>query len=153
MKDDTPETSPQAEKFDFSTFPEDTLFYERRDRPERRSMFGNKPEDLQGTPHVPKERRAKKERRRRIDPTTFEKQYTEDELEFMNAMQQFKVQTCKSFPTHGDVLRVALSLGYRKVILAPPGELEPREEGGEAEEMGAIVPIDRGLACPDEPSQ
>ena len=62
-----------------------------------------------------KERRARKERRRRIDPTTFEKQYTEDELEFMNAMQRFKVQSCKSFPSHGDVLRVALSLGYRKV--------------------------------------
>jgi hypothetical protein len=60
------------------------------------------------------ERRAKKERRRRIDPTTFEKQYTDDELEFMNAMQRFKVQSGKSFPSHGDVLRVAHSLGYRQ---------------------------------------
>ena len=41
-------------------------------------------------PAGPEMRQAKKERRRRIDPTTFEKQYTADELEFMNAMQRFK---------------------------------------------------------------
>jgi hypothetical protein len=29
-------------------------------------------------------------------------------------MQQFKVQSCKSFPSHGDVLQVAYALGYRK---------------------------------------
>ena len=70
----------------------------------------------QEVPRPKPERRAKKERRRRIDPTTFEKQYTVDELEFMNAMQRFKVQTCKAFPSHGDVLQVALSLGYRKSV-------------------------------------
>ena len=32
----------------------------------------------------------------------------------MNAMQQFKVQSCKSFPSHGDVLQVAYALGYRR---------------------------------------
>jgi hypothetical protein len=84
-----------------------------------------------------KERRERKERRRRIDPTTFEKQYTEDELEFMNAMQRFKVQSCKSFPSHGDVLRVALSLGYRKVVAVETADsediLEELEPSGETE--------------------
>ena len=65
------------------------------------------------------ERRAKKDRRRRIDPTTFEKQYTPDEMEFMNAMQRFKESSGKSFPSHGDVLRVAVALGYRHVIDEP----------------------------------
>jgi hypothetical protein len=112
MSDDTQETSLSSEKFDESAFPRDTLFHERRDNKERRGKLIARSDG----PHPPKERRARKERRRRIDPTTFEKQYTEDELEFMNAMQQFKVQSCKSFPSHGDVLRVAFSLGYRKVV-------------------------------------
>jgi len=70
--------------------------------------------------HPPVEKRIKKERRRRIDPTTFEKQYTSDEIEFMNAMQRFKLQTGKSYPSYGEVLRVAHRLGYRKVTSAEP---------------------------------
>jgi hypothetical protein len=62
------------------------------------------------------ERQPRRERRRRIDPTTFEKQYTEDELEFMNAMQRFKERTGKAFPTHGEVIKVAISLGYLKPV-------------------------------------
>jgi hypothetical protein len=88
--------------FDFTAYPPDTLFYERR---------GPKPEDPAQQPPPP---RPKKERRRRVDPTTFEKQYTTEELEFMNAMQRFKVQSGKTFPSHGEVLRVARRLGYSK---------------------------------------
>ena len=58
--------------------------------------------------------KIKKRRRRRIDPTTFEKQYTEDELEFMTAMQRFKTRSGRAFPTHREVLKVAADLGYRK---------------------------------------
>jgi hypothetical protein len=108
---DNDETRPEPAKFDFSAFPADTLFYDRRSGLERRDR---KP-PLAETPTAgAPERRAKKERRRRIDPTTFEKQYTDDELEFMNAIQQFKTQSGKSFPSHGDVLRIAARLGYRK---------------------------------------
>ena len=74
--------------------------------------------------------RRRKERRRRVDPTTFEKQYTPDELEFMNAMQHFKVQTGQTFPTHGDVLRIARVLGYRRV--APPDPEPPGMNGRSA---------------------
>jgi hypothetical protein len=112
---DHDETKQEPEKFDFSAFPPDTLFHERREKLDRRSRADAKHDDA-SSPRPPAERRTKKERRRRIDPTTFEKQYTEDELEFMNAMQRFKVQTGKSFPTHGDVLKVAFALGYRKLI-------------------------------------
>jgi hypothetical protein len=109
---DTDETPPESVKFDFSAFPPDTLFYDRRSGPERRHRpVPAKPETSASRPLVP---RAKKERRRRIDPTTFEKQYTDDELEFMNAVQQFKTQSGKSFPSHGEVLRIAARLGYRK---------------------------------------
>jgi hypothetical protein len=140
MKDDTTETPEGAEKFDYSAFPENTLFHERRG-PDRRSRFPAKPaaDSKAEASHVPKERRARKERRRRIDPTTFEKQYTDDELEFMNAMQQFKVQTCKSFPTFGDVLRVAYSLGYRKLTDDPSDELIPGLADDEPEPMLGLV--------------
>ena len=114
---DKEETKPDSVKFDFDAFPMDTLFHERRTAIERRlpaAVSKALEEQLANRPKS--ERRAKKERRRRIDPTTFEKQYTDDELEFMNAMQSFKNQSGKSFPSHGDVLRVSLSLGYRKII-------------------------------------
>jgi hypothetical protein len=112
---DTPKTPVETPKFDFSAYPADTLFYDRREGLERR-------EPLPAPPVVaaPPERRAKKERRRRIDPTTFEKQYTPDELEFMTAMQQFKVRTGKAFPTYAEVLNVARSLGYSRVVASPP---------------------------------
>ena len=106
------ETPAAKEKFDFAAYPPDTLFHERRTGVDRRAPVGPST--------APSERRVKSERRRRIDPTTFEKQYTDDELEFMNAMQRFKVQTGKVFPSHGDVIRVAVSLGYRRGIEAEP---------------------------------
>lgn len=98
--------TPRGEEiFDFSSYPEDTLFHDRR-------TAAPAPGDEK--PRQSVERKPKAERRKRIDPTTFEKQYTPEELEFMSAMQQFKVQTGKAFPTHGEVLRVAEKLGYRK---------------------------------------
>ena len=60
-------------------------------------------------------RREKRDRRKRVDPTTFEKQYTVEEIEFMNAMQQFKMQSGKAFPSHGDTLRIAIAMGYRQI--------------------------------------
>ena len=82
-------------------------------------------------PAAADQRRAKKERRRRIDPTTFEKQYTADEMEFMNAMQRFKEASGKSFPTHGEVLKVAVALGYRRVIDDPEPEWDDTTDNGE----------------------
>lgn len=117
------ETKPDAPSFDFGAFPTDTLFHERREGRERRHREGETASAPVERP--PTERRARKERRRRIDPTTFEKQYTDDELEFMNAMQRFKVQSGKAFPSHADVLRVAASLGYRRVVEDDPSDDDP----------------------------
>lgn len=111
---DNEETTPDVPKFDFSAYPPDTLFHERRTGKERRD--GAPTEAAQTSDNPAPERRQRKERRRRVDPTTFEKQYTEEELEFMNAMQAFKVRSGRVFPTHGEVLRVAVSLGYRRPV-------------------------------------
>jgi hypothetical protein len=126
MTDDNNETNPTTPEFDFSSFPRNTLFHERRTGRDRRKQFTAHAGDESPSPRAcPVERRVKKERRRRIDPTTFEKQYTDDEMEFMNAIQRFKERTGKSFPTHGDVLEVAAALGYRRVVIDhDPGLVE-----------------------------
>ena len=111
----------QAPKFDFSAFPEDTLFLDRRTLPERRDA--PRAEAVPAGP--PRERRARKERRRRVDPTTFEKQYTEDEVEFMNAIQAFKTRSGKTFPTHRDILGIAFQLGYSQ-----PASLDDEDDAG-----------------------
>ena len=58
------------------------------------------------------ERRQKVNRRRQIDPTTCERDYTTSELEFMNAIDDYKRKSGRMFPTCSEVLEVIRSLGY-----------------------------------------
>jgi len=115
MPSDNDKTKSPPDEFDLSDFPENTLFIDRRSGRDRRDKTDRgKPADKAGqaSPRPHPEARVRKERRKRIDPTTFEKQYTGDELEFMNAMQRYKERTGKAFPTYGEVIKVAVSLGY-----------------------------------------
>lgn len=59
--------------------------------------------------------RRKVERRRQIDPTTCERDYRPDEVEFMTAMDDYKRRSGRMFPTWSEVLEVIRDLGYRKV--------------------------------------
>jgi hypothetical protein len=61
-----------------------------------------------------KERRNQGERRRQVDPTTCEKDYNDEEIIFMKAMDQYKRSNRRPFPTWSEVLEVLRSLGYRK---------------------------------------
>ena len=61
------------------------------------------------------ERRAKVNRRRQIDPTTCEREYSDDEVEFMQALDAYKRKNGRMFPTCSEVLEVVRSLGYTKV--------------------------------------
>lgn len=67
------------------------------------------------------------ERRRQVDPTTCERDYTDDEIEFMKAMDQYKRDNRRPFPTWSEVLEVLASLGYRRVAetTALPGNSKP----------------------------
>jgi hypothetical protein len=56
-------------------------------------------------------------RRRFVDPTTSEREYTEAEMEFMLAMNEYKRKSGRMFPTWSEVLEVLRSLGYEKVVL------------------------------------
>ncbi len=61
------------------------------------------------------EKRRTSERRRLIDPTTCERDYTQDETDFMKAMDRYKRENRRPYPTLSEVLEVLHSLGYRKV--------------------------------------
>ena len=61
------------------------------------------------------ERRKTVERRRQIDPTTCERDYRPDEVEFMKAMDDYKRRSGRQFPTWSEVLEVIRDIGYRKV--------------------------------------
>ena len=60
------------------------------------------------------ERREKVNRRRQIDPTTCEREYTPAEIEFMAALDLYKRTSGRMFPTCSEVLEVLISLGYEK---------------------------------------
>ena len=60
------------------------------------------------------ERRVKVTRRRQIDPTTCERDYSDDELEFMSALDDYKRRNGRMFPTCSEILEVLKGIGYVK---------------------------------------
>jgi hypothetical protein len=78
--------------------------------------------------------RRQGERRRQVDPTTCEKDYSDEEIIFMKAMDQYKRANRRPFPTWSEVLEVLLSLGYRKTedaTVLPGIQLQPQATGDE----------------------
>jgi hypothetical protein len=78
------------------------------------------------------ERREKVSRRRQIDPTTCERDYTDQEVEFMNALDDYKRKSGRMFPTCSEVLEVIQTLGYVKLTstgtcsaMATPASAKP----------------------------
>jgi hypothetical protein len=61
------------------------------------------------------ERREKVARRRQIDPTTCERDYSNDEIEFMHALDAYKRFSGRMFPTCSEILEVIRALGYVRV--------------------------------------
>ncbi|MEZ6142341.1 MAG: hypothetical protein R3B84_17420 [Zavarzinella sp.] len=77
------------------------------------------------------EKRRTSERRRLIDPATCERNYNEAEIEFMQAMERYKRENRRPFPTLSEVLEVLVSLGYRKVELATDLPGKKRDTSGD----------------------
>lgn len=74
--------------------------------------------DRQASAKATKAAKARKvsKRRRNVDPTTCDRDYSADELEFIQAIELYKKTSGRSFPTWSEVLEVARSLGYQKVM-------------------------------------
>ena len=53
--------------------------------------------------------------------TTCERDYNNEEIEFMKAMDQYKRENRRPFPTWSEVLEVLRAMGYRKV--AEPSQM------------------------------
>jgi hypothetical protein len=69
-------------------------------------------------------KRTKIQRRRQIDPTTCERDYSGDEVEFMQAMDAYKRKNGRMFPTCSEILEVIRDLGYtRPDRIADPASL------------------------------
>jgi len=69
-------------------------------------------------------KRTKTQRRRQIDPTTCERDYSGDEVEFMQAMDAYKRKNGRMFPTCSEILEVIRDLGYsRPDRIADPASL------------------------------
>jgi hypothetical protein len=83
---------------------------DRRSRPDQRQKNEPVPVERRAFP-----RRAKVNRRRQIDPTTCERDYSPDEIEFMNALDEYKRTSGRMFPTCSEVLEVIRNLGYQKL--------------------------------------
>ena len=54
-------------------------------------------------------------RRRQIDPTTCERDYSLEEVEFMRALDSYKRTHGRMFPTCSEILEVLRELGYVRV--------------------------------------
>ena len=108
----------------------DVVVTDRRRRSRRRKRI--QPEADSTASYTPQDRpevsdRRKQDRRRQIDPTTCERDYSGCEVEFMRAMDDYKRKSGRPFPTWSEVLEVLMSIGYRKV--AEPTEMEWRTSG------------------------
>jgi hypothetical protein len=95
-------------------------------------------------------------RRRFVDPTTCERDYSAAELEFMQAMQEYKKESGRMFPTWSEVLEVLENLGYGKpgsdAEQAPattetatkPSKTKAAQVRGDSETKAAPVPALKG---------
>lgn len=107
---------------------------ERRKEDDRRTT--NEPVSEERRSEEP--RRKKTPRRRQIDPTTCERDYTDEEIEFMRALDDYKRRSGRMFPTCSELLEVVRALGYEK--RAP----------GEAPRVASDDPVDVESASEEE---
>lgn len=91
---------------------------ERRAKSDRRADDRRKENKAVVNERRTGERRVKVARRRQIDPTTCERDYNNEEIEFMQALDAYKRANGRMFPTCSEILEVIRALGY--VRMTPP---------------------------------
>jgi hypothetical protein len=93
----------------------------RRSQPDRRIEDRRKQDAIVAVERRQGERRAKVQRRRQIDPTTCEREYSAEEIEFMHALDAYKHKSGRMFPTCSEILEVIRELGYIRAPQAQGG--------------------------------
>ncbi len=90
--------------------------------------------------------RRKVKRRRQIDPTTCEREYSDCEIEFMQAMDEYKRASGRMFPTCSEILEVLINMGYRRV--ADPQELynPDSHEGSDEQNDESVSELEKEFA-------
>lgn len=73
-------------------------------------------------------RKVRVQRRRQIDPTTCERDYSGDEIAFMQAMDEYKRKNGRMFPTCSEILEVVRSIGYVKASFDEPTRPSPNDD-------------------------
>ncbi len=127
----------------------DEITLDRRGTGERRS------EDAAGNAKRGDNERRKAPRRRQIDPTTCERDYSEAEIEFMQAMDDYKRANGRMFPTCSEILEVLQGLGYQKVATVEDDQAQAAEatspETTEPTKAAPIVALDGDNLAIDQP--
>jgi hypothetical protein len=90
-----------------------------------------RPAEVAAAPAPQLERRKKVNRRRQIDPTTCERDYSDQEVAFMNALDDYKRKSGRMFPTCSEVLEVIRSLGYVQLNASERAQLATEENSFE----------------------
>jgi hypothetical protein len=141
-------TSPKSAKKAASQKPaSDAVEMEKRSGEDRRKSEDRRKQDEPVAVERRKiQRRAKVNRRRQIDPTTCERDYTDEEITFMNALDEYKRASGRMFPTCSEILEVVKNLGYEKrpTLELPeqpenPERLTEAVEGSETEQTDQIT--------------
>lgn len=57
-------------------------------------------------------------RRRMVDPTTCERDYRPEEVEFMQAVEAYKRRSGRMFPTCSELLEIVRTLGYTRTAVS-----------------------------------
>ena len=89
----------------------DTLVEMDRRRQDRRLDENGTEVKPEGKP-VEGTKRRKQQRRRQIDPTTCERDYSDEEISFMHALDEYKRRSGRMFPTCSEILEVVRAMGY-----------------------------------------
>jgi hypothetical protein len=87
---------------------------DQRKKSERRQEDRRKQRAAVAVERRSSERREKVSRRRQIDPTTCERDYSDAEVEFMQALDDYKRKSGRMFPTCSEILEVLVGIGYEK---------------------------------------
>ena len=89
--------------------------FERRAKSDRRTDDRRKDSKPIAAERRGPDRREKVQRRRQIDPTTCEREYNDEEILFMQALESYKRANGRMFPTCSEILEVVRGLGYVRI--------------------------------------